>query len=122
MCSTASDYMRFCQMLKNGGEFNGVRLLKEETVGLMTTDKLNRLPTKNRPPEFGFGFTIFPDEPDVHEQLRGAYAWFGYWTTSFRVSPRGDWVLITMSQRAWDDELTPAWFYQYEQIAAEAIK
>ena len=82
----------------------------------MSTDQTVGLPNN-----FGFGFTIFPNDEDVHEQLRGAYAWFGFWTTSFRVSPRGDWIVVTMSQLAWDDEVTPAWFAQYETIAAESI-
>jgi CubicO group peptidase (beta-lactamase class C family) len=117
LCSTPSDYMRFCQMLLNGGHFDGGRLLEEDTVRLMTTNKLGDSPFK-----FGFGFTIFPDSDDVHEQLRGAYAWFGYWSTSFRIAPRGDWILVTMSQVAWQKKVTPAWFREYERIAAEAIE
>ena len=35
LVSTAPDYMRFCQMLLNGGELNGVRILKKETVERM---------------------------------------------------------------------------------------
>ena len=45
----------------------------------------------------------------------------GFWSTSFRISPRGDWVLVTMSQLAWDDKATLGWFAQYEKIAAEAV-
>ena len=72
--------------------------------------------------QFGFGFTVYSDDQRHDVQLRGAYAWFGYWSTSFRISPRGDWILVTMSQVAWDDKATPAWFAQYEKIAAEAVK
>jgi CubicO group peptidase (beta-lactamase class C family) len=117
LCSTVNDYMRFCQMLLNGGEFNGLRLLKKTTVKLMTEDQ-----TKDLPNNFGFGFTIFPNDANIHEQLRGAYAWFGFWSTSFRISPKGDWILITMSQLAWDDPATPEWFAEYERLTAESIE
>jgi CubicO group peptidase (beta-lactamase class C family) len=40
MVSTAGDYARFSQMLLNGGELNGVRLLSPKTVALMTSDHL----------------------------------------------------------------------------------
>jgi CubicO group peptidase (beta-lactamase class C family) len=122
LCSTASDYMRLCQMLLNGGQLNGVRLLREDTVKMMATNQAGSESVPGSPPEFGFGFTIFPDREDVHEQLRGAYAWFGFWSTSFRISPRGDWALVTMSQVVWDDKATPMWFAEYEKIAAEAIE
>ena len=40
MVSTAADYARFCQMLLNGGELDGVRILGPKTVALMTQDHL----------------------------------------------------------------------------------
>jgi hypothetical protein len=49
------------------------------------------------------------------------YSWGGFWTTCFRVSPRGDWILVTMSQLAWDDEATRAWFAECEKLAADAV-
>jgi hypothetical protein len=63
-----------------------------------------------------------PETDDIHRQLRGSYNWGGYWSTSFRISPRGDWILITTSQVAWDDKATSAWFTQYEKIATEAVE
>jgi CubicO group peptidase (beta-lactamase class C family) len=115
LCSTASDYLRFCQMLLNGGDNNGVRLLKNDTIKLTRTDQTGPLGRN-----FGFGFTMFPETEDVHQQLRGAYAWFGHWSTSFRISPRGEWAIVTMSQLQWTDD-TPKWFAQYERLAAEAV-
>ena len=40
MVSTADDYLRFCQMLLNGGQLDGARLLSPATVALMTSDHL----------------------------------------------------------------------------------
>jgi len=122
LCSTASDYMRFCLMLLNGGVLDGKRLLRKETVEMMTADHTGKLEDPNVPDQFGFGFTTFPDKPDVHGQLRGAYAWFGFWSTSFRISPRNDWIVITMAQRSWTDDATPVWIADYEKTAAEAIE
>ena len=115
LCSTASDFMRFCQMLLNGGELNGVRLLNEDTVKSMIVDQTGELASN-----FGFGFRIYADTPNIHSQLRGMYSWGGFWTTCFRISPRGDWILITMSQLAWPDD-AKVWFVEYEKIAAESI-
>lgn len=50
--STAADYLRFCQMLLNGGELDGVRLLAPKTVAHMTADHL--------PPDIGYGETARP--------------------------------------------------------------
>jgi CubicO group peptidase (beta-lactamase class C family) len=126
LCSTPTDYMRFCQMLLNGGELDGVRLLKKDTVNKMAVDQLGelRIPSRSDIPsvidKFGLGFTMYGDK-HPQEQLRGAYAWFGFWSTSFRISPRGDWIIVTMNQLAWDEKASPAWFAQYEKIAAETI-
>jgi CubicO group peptidase (beta-lactamase class C family) len=124
LCSTPSDYMRFCQMLLNGGELNGVRLLRPETIKMMTANQIGELKLADLDviDRFGFGFTVNSDDERHHEQLRGAYAWFGHWSTSFRISPNGDWVLVTMTQLVWDDKATPAWFAQYEKIVTEAIQ
>jgi len=127
LCSTAADYMRFCQMLLNGGELNGQRLLRKDTIKMMVGDQRSQVavPEKKHIPnltdQFGLGFTVY-GERNASEHLRGAYAWFGFWSTSFRISPRGDWVVITMTQLAWDDKATPAWFSQYEKIVADAIQ
>jgi CubicO group peptidase (beta-lactamase class C family) len=124
LCSTPSDYMRFCQMLLSGGELNGVRLLKEDTVRMMATNQVGELKLADLGviDRFGFGFTVYSNDERHHEQLKGAYAWFGHWSTSFRISPHGDWALVTMTQLPWDDKATPTWFAQYEKIAAEAIQ
>jgi CubicO group peptidase (beta-lactamase class C family) len=69
---------------------------------------------------FGLGFHILPNSNEVEEQLRGAYAWFGFWSTSFRISPKGDWILITLSQTAWNDK-TMGNFQKFEKLASEAV-
>ena len=119
LCSTAADYLRFCQMLLNHGQLNGVRMLNDNTVKMMTANQLRELPGNAR---FGFGFGIMPETDDIHEQLRASVSWGGYWSTSFRISPRGDWILITMSQLAPDLKGPRPWGAEYERFAAEAIQ
>ena len=57
--STAGDYLQFCQMLANGGELNGVRLLSPRTVDLMMMNHVEEhvLPPQgpNGRPGYGFG-------------------------------------------------------------------
>jgi CubicO group peptidase (beta-lactamase class C family) len=126
MCSTAEDYMRFCQMLLNGGHLNGVRILKEETVTAMTTDQIDsslqaELGDTMLADRFGYGVTVYSDDAKVHKQLRGGYAWFGGWGTQFRVSPKGDWILLTLTQIYCDPDVG-TWWEDYERIAAGAVK
>jgi len=116
LCSTAGDYLRFCQMLLGGGELDGVRLLQRETVRMMMTNQLG-----DASEQFGFGFKIMPETDEIDEQLRASCAWSGFWSTSFRISPRGDWIHVTMTQVAWDEEATPAWHAHYDTLAAEAV-
>jgi CubicO group peptidase (beta-lactamase class C family) len=108
-------------MLANGGELNGVRLLEPTTIKLMTTNQIANKEGLEMPGRFGFGFGfhMLPDSKDVDEELRNAYAWFGFWSTSFRISPFGDWILITMSQTAWNPTTMDS-FIKYEQLAAGA--
>ena len=82
---------------------------------MMTANRVGKLSEG-----FGLGFGVMPSTENVHEQLRGSYSWGGFWSTSFRISPRGDWVVIALAQVAPNDEAFQ-WPDRYEKIAAEAI-
>jgi CubicO group peptidase (beta-lactamase class C family) len=102
---------------------NGTRLLRKETVTLMTTNQLGDVPnTHGFRFGFKFGFGVTPETSDLHEQLKGTYNGGGAWSTSFRISPIGDWIIVTMTQVGWDNTLTPKWMTTYEKIAAEALE
>ncbi len=90
LCSTASDYQRFCQMLLGRGELDGVRLLRDETFRLMATSSRDGL---SLPADSTEGFSLWtimasPSTPEVPEQLRGRYIANGFWSTHASVSPR----------------------------------
>ena len=90
------DYARFSRMLLNGGELDGVRILKPSTVRLMATDQLDArvaqrrwLPSKGAV-GFGFDFTVRKSQPQTAAENRGAvgeFFWDGRETTLFWVDP-----------------------------------
>ena len=114
MLSTAGDYARFCQMLLNGGELDGVRLLAPHTVALMTsnqippsTDRHSALavrlgafgPTPEMGTGFGLGFAvrtaagINPVPGSV-----GDFSWSGITGTYFWVDPKEKLIAVLMVQ------------------------
>jgi len=114
MLSTALDYARFCQMLLNGGELEGVRVLAPKTIALMTSDQMPATTERHTPvamslgafgpvPEmgtsFGLGFAIridagrnpLPGSP-------GDFSWGGITGTLFWVDPQTKLVAVLMAQ------------------------
>lgn len=112
LISTAQDYFRFTQMLLNGGELDGVRLLGRKTVELMT---MNHLPGGQDLSQlalaggfsesayagvgFGLGFSVMLDP--ARAQILGTvgeYAWGGAASTAFWVDPVEQMIVIFMTQ------------------------
>jgi len=96
LVSTARDYGRLLQMLLNGGELNGVRLLSPKTVELMTSNQVDTL-YPQRGMGFGFGFSIV-QRPGADNTLAsvGAYGWGGAYGSQYRVDPKERIVLVFM--------------------------
>lgn len=101
LVSTAHDYARFAQMLLNGGELDGVRILSPTTVDMMTVDHLGGAGTGWLAPGWGFGlgFTV-KERPglDGMPDSVGTFYWFGVQGTSFWVDPEEDLVGVFMIQ------------------------
>ncbi|HCO95640.1 MAG TPA: serine hydrolase [Phycisphaerales bacterium] len=104
LVSTAGDYMRFCLMLLNKGEFGGKRLLKTETVEMMTKDQLPEqaypIGTGGRAGVgFGLGFSVRVESSDAAPASRvGEYGWGGMASTHFWISPRDEIAVIVLTQ------------------------
>ena len=104
--STAMDYLRFCQMLLNGGELAGQRVLKPETVRLMHTNQLPEgipfiNPAMGAPGNtFGIDVAIVaePDGRVDHPRAQGEYWWYGIGGTWFGVHPGEDLAIVGMIQ------------------------
>jgi CubicO group peptidase (beta-lactamase class C family) len=114
LLSTAGDYVRFCQMLLNGGELGGTRLLAPATIALMTSDHLT--PETRRSPStpvlfgalaptpelglgFGLGFAVRTHSG--RNPLPGSvgdFSWSGVTGTYFWIDPQQELVAILMMQ------------------------
>ncbi|MCM4168781.1 hypothetical protein KCTC52924_02473 [Arenibacter antarcticus] len=96
--STAEDYMKFCQMLLNKGEYNGKHLLSPKTVEIMTMNQVGDL--YQAPGQgFGLGFGITNNLADSKSLGSvGQYYWSGAYCTYFFIDPKEDLVVILMSQ------------------------
>ncbi len=100
LVSTVDDYSHFAQMLANGGEFRGHRLLSPRTVDLMSSVHIPAsLP--GRAPGEGYGLTVRVVEDAVagnHRVSDGTFGWSGAYGTHFYVDPVEDIVAVMFIQ------------------------
>ncbi len=130
LATTADDYLRFCQMLLNGGTLDGKRYLSRTTIALMTSDQLGpKVATPVQPGEllmgvqgytFGLGFMVRQGAGLASVPgSEGDYAWAGLGGTFFWVDPKEQLIGILMTQ-------TPGAIRQYyrrmiKQLVYQAI-
>ena len=111
LLSTTADYHRFCTMLVNGGELDGVRLVSPKTLALMTA---NHLPggadltqmsrslfseASNAGTGFGLGFAVLDDPArSLVPGTRGEFYWGGMYSTAFFVDPVERLHMVFMTQ------------------------
>ena len=110
LTSTTADYLRFCEMLRRGGELDGARILGRRTIELMTK---NHLPGGGNLSElaigafsetayegvgFGLGFAMTLSKVGAGALGEGEYYWGGAASTIFWIDPKEDLVVIFMTQ------------------------
>jgi CubicO group peptidase (beta-lactamase class C family) len=96
LVSNAHDYARFLQMLLNGGELDGVRLLSPKSVALMTSNQVGTLYSTNGM-GFGFGFSIIEHlGADNTIQSEGTWGWGSAYGGQYRVDPKERIVWVFM--------------------------
>ncbi|UTW55887.1 serine hydrolase [Kordiimonas sp. SCSIO 12610] len=108
LVSSTLDYWRFAQMLENGGEFGGVRLLSPKTIELMTIDHLPVGVKGLREDKQGFGldFLVVKDIPSLGTAGSvGEYNWGGLANTVFWVDPEEELVAILMTNVVYQGNL-----------------
>jgi CubicO group peptidase (beta-lactamase class C family) len=94
--STATDYLRFCQMMLQGGKLGDVRLLSRKSVELMTHDQLGKISADQA---FGLGFGIDGVKTPLQELgSSGAFGWGGFFYTAFSIDPKEEMIVIFMGQ------------------------
>jgi CubicO group peptidase (beta-lactamase class C family) len=115
LISTATDYSAFLQMLLNEGRWHNTRLLRPESVRLMTSNQIGSLAVERMPAvlprtsdafpagagmdKFGLGFQISTtDGTPVHERASGSFTWAGINNTHFWVDPKNGIGVVMMTQ------------------------
>lgn len=103
LLSTAMDYARFLQFMRNRGELDGVRLLGSRTVDFMTADHLGAIPVTGEvlPPGYGFGLGFAVRTATGIASVpgsKGLYYWGGIAGTTFFVDPAEDLYAVLMIQ------------------------
>lgn len=99
LASTAADYLRFSQMLLNGGELNGTRLLSRKSVELMTADHMTGIKGYGGGMTFGLGFGILKDIGQTGKLgSPGTYDWGGAAGTKFWIDPVEGLIGVFMVQ------------------------
>ncbi|HXI30214.1 MAG TPA: serine hydrolase domain-containing protein [Vicinamibacterales bacterium] len=97
LLSTARDYARFLEMIRNSGALDGVRVLAPRTVELMTTNQVGTLHSTTGL-GFGLGFETTDRFGANGLDSAGAFGWGGAYGSVYRVDPRSHLVLVLMIQ------------------------
>jgi CubicO group peptidase (beta-lactamase class C family) len=104
LVSTTEDYWRFAQMILNGGELDGTRILSPQVVQYMVRDHLGPIgmPGPDGKPSgvgFGLGFAVMKDPAAAgYMSSEGTFFWAGAAATHFWIDPKEDMVVVAMSQ------------------------
>ncbi|MDX1914006.1 MAG: serine hydrolase domain-containing protein [Methylophilus sp.] len=107
LTSTTSDYMRFLQMLLNGGQLDGKRILSRKSIELMTSNQIGNAKTADSLPaglgkfgtKFGLGFGIQTGVNQLGLGSEGEYTWAGIFFTRFYIDPKEKMITLMMTQR-----------------------
>jgi CubicO group peptidase (beta-lactamase class C family) len=98
LSSTITDYATVLQMLLNGGEYKGKRILAERTVELMTSNQIGDL--NLGPDKFGLGFEITTESGQARMGVtEGSFAWGGFWGTTYWADPEEKLVCLLFCQQ-----------------------
>lgn len=101
LVSTAQDYANFVDMLANGGEFNGHRILSEAMLTRMVTSHIEGLDKHFLPRVYkgtGFGYGVGVKEMTGDSRARGSFFWSGLGGTVFWVDPTNELQVVVMFQ------------------------
>jgi CubicO group peptidase (beta-lactamase class C family) len=97
LLSTARDYARFLEMIRNGGVLDGVRILAPRTVALMTTNQVGTLHSATGL-GFGLGFETVDRYGANGMSSVGSFGWGGAYGTRYHVDPEARLVMVLMIQ------------------------
>lgn len=98
LISTTHDYARFLEMIRRGGELDGVRLLSPRSTLLMHTNLVGHLDPTD-PLGFGFGFQTVERFGANGLEAKNAYGWGGAYSSTYRIDPDAGVVTLVMMQQ-----------------------
>ena len=115
LVSTVDDLLAFGQMMLANGKYGNARLLSRPSIAVMTTDQITAEQKAASASEFfpgfwdtfGWGFGIAIDTRHDDLATPGRYGWDGGYGTSWYVDPVEDIIGILLTQRVWDEPITP---------------
>ena len=122
LLASTGDYMRFLQMLLDGGELDGVRILKSETVDRMLMNQIGEMtiPFPNHGDGFGLGFGVLTERGKADDIASvGTFSWGGIFNSYYWVDPQTEMVGVLMMQVFPNDHLATR--AEFKRLAYAAI-
>jgi len=123
LVSTAGDYFRFSQMMLNGGELDGARVLKAETAKRMTQNQMGKLRIQFPGNDLmGYGFGVLSEEGKEKSKEPtgvGSFSWGGAFNTFFWVDPKNEIIGVFMAQVFPPDFVLPQ---EFKRLTYEALQ
>jgi CubicO group peptidase (beta-lactamase class C family) len=122
--STAADMARFYQMILNGGELNGTRIVSRDAASQMTTVQTGELVTGFTPGNgWGLGWCVVREPQGVSKMLSpGTYGHGGAWGTQGWVDPKNETIYVLMIQRRdFGNSDASEIRGEFQQLAADAL-
>jgi CubicO group peptidase (beta-lactamase class C family) len=99
MSGTASDYMKFMQMILNNGTLNGTRILSRKSIEAMSNNQIGDLSINAAGTKFGIGFSVDVPQSSYHKLGSvGRLGWGGLYNTLFWIDPKEQIVAVLLTQ------------------------
>jgi CubicO group peptidase (beta-lactamase class C family) len=99
LSSTAADYLRFMQMILNGGQLDGVRILGRKSIEAMSNNTIGDLSINGFGTKFGLGFSVETQASSYHKLgSPGRLGWSGLYNTLFWIDPKEQIIAVLMTQ------------------------
>lgn len=119
---TIEDYARFCQMLLNGGTFNGHRILSRKTIEMMTRNQIGDLQLWNGD-KYGYGFEVIGDEV-LKDMLgsEGSFRWAGMYSTDYLIDPQEDMILLLCTNVYPFTDHVDVMYYTFRNLVYQAME
>ena len=95
LVGTIEDYAKFCQMILNGGSFNGKQILSKKTLALMNQNQIGELEVWDRKDKFGLAYQIITDKSQYADLAsEGSLTWGGMFSTEYTIDPKEELILL----------------------------